>query len=414
MLGPHDPLLSLQRDDPFFYDGAGSPFAILETILPGFGVFRYPCKLFTLVAVALAVLAGAEAGIGWSPGEPDAGGFALLQAWAGLLGASVLGLASSSSAAAALDIVATFDRPGARQIPSFGPAYPRRLEAATAERLFRHGAIVFAAGLALAHATPRRRPRRARRRPGPAGLLTGDLALANAGLIWTVPQAEFEAPPEVARRIAAAERTDPSPAPGLFRIYRMPDWLPPRFVLNLFPGASEAGDLEQQALQPLDPLSGLPLGLDYCTTQGVLELDDHRFFFSSEMIPLPAAIAQVLGLPAGQPVRYYPRRGFDLWGACYFLLPTVPLEWDSEMRGFASFLDDTDLIHPEAGDATWGKPLPGRGTEPWTVRDDWQLRRNRAAYPRAWLVHYARVRPPATSLGNTSESLMHAAAIRWC
>ena len=29
------------------------------------------------------------------------------------------------------------------------------------------------------------------------------------------------------------------------------------------------------------------------------------------------------------------------------------------------------------------------------MRHDWQLRRNRAVYPRAWLVHHARVRPPA-------------------
>src|SRR4029077_19264743 len=30
------------------------------------------------------------------------------------------------------------------------------------------------------------------------------------------------------------------------------------------------------------------------------------------------------------------------------------------------------------------------------VRHDWQLRRNTAAYPRAWIVHYARLRPFAS------------------
>jgi len=30
------------------------------------------------------------------------------------------------------------------------------------------------------------------------------------------------------------------------------------------------------------------------------------------------------------------------------------------------------------------------------VRQDWQLRRNRAAFPRAWVVHFARIRPPAS------------------
>jgi hypothetical protein len=140
----------------------------------------------------------------------------------------------------------------------------------------------------------------------------------------------------------------------------------------------------------------LPLGLEYCTTQGILELDDHRYFFSSELLPMPGAIAAFVGLPAGRPVRYYPRRGFDLWGARYFLLPADPLNWDSEPRGFASFLHDTELIHPAPGVIS-GENDPRR-SDSWRLRDDWQLRRNRAAFPRAWLVHTARVRRPAANL----------------
>ena len=65
------------------------------------------------------------------------------------------------------------------------------------------------------------------------------------------------------------------------------------------------------------------------------------------------------------------------------------------MRGYASFLDDTELIYPSPDVLYEAK---GRaGDEPWVSREDWQLRRNKAAYSRAWLVHHARVLPPAAT-----------------
>ena len=380
-------------DDPFLYDGAGSPFAILALLLPGFGVFRYPCKLLTLTAAALAVLAGA----GWDR---------LVAGQARRLQAARLGRArrEPSRPGAGPDRRRLdrrrADRPGAPD-PTFGPADIPAAWAAT-QRALAQGAIVFAAGLVLAHATPRR-PRLGARMA--LLVLTGDLALANAGLIWTVPQADFEAPPEAARRIAAAERDRSVPAPGPFRIHRMPDWLPPRFVLNRSPRRlARAG--RPGTAQTLQPLYALPLGLDYCTTQGILELDDHRFFFSSEMIPLPAAMAQVLGLPAGRPVRYYPQARVRPLGCTLF----PPSHRPPRMGQRGARLRLVPGPRP-----TWS--IPAResssgendrpGTEPWTVREDWQLRRNRAAYPRAWLVHAARIRAPATSLAER-QALMHA------
>ena len=70
-------------------------------------------------------------------------------------------------------------------------------------------------------------PPRARRRAGPAAFGRRP-PLANARLIWTVPQAEFDAPSEAARLIEAAERSDPSPGP--FRIHRMLSWYPAQFA----------------------------------------------------------------------------------------------------------------------------------------------------------------------------------------
>src|SRR5262249_53109560 len=57
----------------------------------------------------------------------------------------------------------------------------------------------------------------------------GDLAVANAWVIWTVPQAKFDAPSEAARLIEAAERSDPSAGP--FRVHRIPGgWFPGHFA----------------------------------------------------------------------------------------------------------------------------------------------------------------------------------------
>src|SRR5262249_29523045 len=135
-----------------------------------------------------------------------------------------------------------------------------------------------------------------------------------------------------------------------------------------------------------------PLGLEYCTTIWSLELEDSMAFFRPQRISVPASMAQRLGVPAGQPVVYFPRRCFDFWGARYFLLPVVP-DWASRPRGFASFLDQTQLICPSSDRLSEKQASAGR--EPWALSQDWQLRRNRAAYPRAWLVHRARFRPPA-------------------
>ena len=60
-LGPHDPLVNAPRTDAYLLDMVGSPYELLAALLPGFGLFRYPAKLFTLTAVAVSALAG----LGW-------------------------------------------------------------------------------------------------------------------------------------------------------------------------------------------------------------------------------------------------------------------------------------------------------------------------------------------------------------
>jgi hypothetical protein len=358
--------------------GAGSPYGILVSLLPGFGTFRYPAKVLTFLAVGLAVLAAA----GWD--RVTAGDTRRLR-YLGLTGlaASLVGLCLALATRAPMVAYITGHVPPDTML---GP-----VDVATAweetQWALAQGAIVFAVVLALAHLVARR-PRSAAALA--LVLLAADLALANARLIWTVPQAEFEEPSEAARLIAAAERSDPSPGP--FRIHRMPgSWFPARFATTHT--RHRLGELVAWARETLCPLHALPLGLEYCETIGSLEVDDYVACFKPTAMPVPARTARVLGVPAGQPVAYFPRRCFDLWGVRYFLLPASP-DWSSPVRGFASFLDKTELVYPSK-DILY-ETQSRDGTGPWRVRQDWQLRRNLAAYPRAWVVHDARIRPVAS------------------
>jgi len=387
--GPHDPLSGQPRPDHFLHDGAGSPYGLVSMVLPGFGSFRYPSKLLTFMAVGLAVLAG----LGWdrvTQGEAQTRRLRRL-GLAGLV-VSLVGLVCTL---AARDTAITYLTARIPPDPMFGPAVIAGAWAET-QRALTHGAIVFAAILALAHWAPRR--------PRGAALLamvlmSADLALANARLVWTAPQATFDTPSEAAGLIEAAERSDPSPGP--FRVHRMPGgWFPVQFGTT--GNAQRHAELVAWARETLYPLFALPLGLEYSTTIGSLELEDYGAFFHPRPMPVPAGIAQLLGVPAGLPVVYFPRRSFDLWGARYFLLPAAP-DWSSPDRGFASFLDKTELIYPEPDVLHQRQSREER--EPWSLRHDWQLRRNLAAYPRAWLVHSAQVRSPTADPATRAQRI---------
>jgi len=61
-IGPIDPIDSPTiRHDGYLRDSDGGFYWWLATLLPGFRQFRYPAKLFTLTALAMAALAG----LGW-------------------------------------------------------------------------------------------------------------------------------------------------------------------------------------------------------------------------------------------------------------------------------------------------------------------------------------------------------------
>ena len=243
--GPHDPPFSVPRPDPYLLDASGSLYSLLEALLPGFALFRYPAKLFTFTAVAIAGLAG----LGWD--EAVTGRSRRLACVA------MLGLVASAAALVPALVfrgqaVAYLSRP--RLAPGRSRTDRRQRRLNETLRALAHGVFLYAIGLAIV--------RWGGHRPVRAGavalvVLAVDLGLANHRLISTVPQAAFDVVPEVARRIAAAERADPSPGP--FRIHTMASWHPTRFLEPGSPGRHAAPvRLGSQGARPLERPAARP------------------------------------------------------------------------------------------------------------------------------------------------------------
>jgi len=379
IIGPHDPYnANSVRLDGWLRDGDGSPYCLLAALLPGFHTFRFPSKLLSFTALALAGLAG----IGWDAVVAGRGRRVARLALVGSaasLALLVVGLAARPG------LVARFE--GQHAMTIFGPLDSA---AAVADLLgsLGQGGAVLALGYGLV--------RLARVRPELAGVLAVvvaavDLGLADASIVRTVPQADFEGTPKVLAKIAEAEKLDP--APGPYRVHRMPVWSP-----NAWREAASGDrtrDFVRWERDTIQPKYGLLDGVEYTQTLGVAELYDYEWFFS----PFPRAAreeaARGLGVRPGDKVVVYPRRGFDLWNSRYFILPGLP-RWDDADRGIASFLPGTERIYPPPGAYT--RKGEEKAAREYLAAEDVQILRNRDAFPRAWVVHEARFKAPVVGL----------------
>jgi hypothetical protein len=414
-LGPADAFDTAPiREDGFLRDGDGGFYWWLATFLPGFRQFRFPAKLFTFSSVALAALSGS----GWDrmsggrtrapsprptndePESTDDGprtkddgprtkGIAILLA--------VLLVATLVVFAAVLckrePILAVFRaNPGNG---TFGPfdaakAY-RAIQSALAQ-----GGIVLAAGLALT--------RLVRITPRAAGALalivmTMDLAQANSRIVLTVPQSFFERKPEVLRIIENEERA--RPAPGPFRIHRMPLWNPLGWNMNR--SKERVLELVSWERDTLQPKYGINLGVEYTHTIGVAELYDYEWYFNPFLRTVHSKkVAEVLGIEVGKKVVYAPPRAFDMWNTRYFVVPEFPNGWRDEMRGFASFMFHTTEVYPEKG--RFLGPSGGDDYRKWVETRDFRILRNDHEYPRAWVVHQARAVQPVKGLSRETRT----------
>ncbi|HKI20384.1 MAG TPA: YfhO family protein, partial [Isosphaeraceae bacterium] len=386
-LGPVDPIDATPiRLDGYFRDGDGGFYWWLTTILPGFRQFRFPAKLFTFTTLGLAALAG----MGWD--GLSSGRNRPMTVLLSLLIALTLGC---------LGVVLVYRTPIMSALEAFGPDSsfgPFHADGAYAAivRALIHGLVVLGLGVVAV--------RSAAKRPVLAGTLvlvvmTADLALANAQYILTVPQRLFEGESEVLAHINAAERDKPSPGP--FRIHRMALWSPPGWGHSESP--NRVSDFVSWERGTLQPKYGINLGVEYTHTLGVAELYDYEWYFAG----FPRAIrdpafAKVLPIEIGKEVVYYPRRAFDMWNTRYFVVPAFPNGWRDEMRAFAAFRFQTELLHPKP--SFFDGPNFQDAVNQWVETKDYQIFRNLNEYPRAWVVHSARAIKPGVGLSRESRA----------
>jgi hypothetical protein len=137
------------------------------------------------------------------------------------------------------------------------------------------------------------------------------------------------------------------------------------------------------------PKYGIPLGVDYTLSPGAADLRAYTVYFDAFVRDLEPETARALHLPARHEVVVHRRRAFDMWNTRYFILPYAPGKWSSPQRGFASFLHHTEPVFPAPGAFTGAG---GRERQhDWIASVDFQVRRNLDCFPRAWVVHDARV-----------------------
>jgi hypothetical protein len=385
-LGPHDPPQARERFDGFLPDGTGSVYGLLALVLPGFSLFRYPAKLLPIAAVAVAAFAGR----GWdrlTRGETRAPERWCTAALAVTLALLTLMLAAQGPISAALG----------RLLPQegeFGSAYATGALGATLRGLL-HGGVILSLGVVLAKWAPRNS-----QLAGACALMvmTLDLALANAPLIWTAPQAEFDAMPEALRRIADAESAEPrkggEPALDVYRIHRMEMTAPP-----FGHGSGTTRTLRSLVAwqrDTLEPLYGLPAGAQYSLFQGFLDNEDYVRFFGSELTSTTSSTYAVS------------QRGMSLWNARYLILSVTGNGWVESRgtRGLTRIYPLDSVVRNT------------RETERWISRQDWQLVQNHSAYPRAWLVHDVRIRPPSRGTSDPQywelmQDLVYQASPSW-
>jgi hypothetical protein len=373
------------RLDRYLRDGDGGVYWWMTTLLPGFKQFRFPAKLFTFTALGIAALAG----MGWDDllvrrkrGTIVLAGL-LLAATAGLLAAVLLGREP---------ILARFGADTAGSV--FGPLDARAGYAELVRSLV-HGLAMFGLTIGLLLLV--------HRRPGLVGVLVVavvalDLGAANSRYVSTVPQSLMETKPEILRVLEEAERKDP--APGPFRIHRMPTWNPVSWHSE--DSDDRISDFVTWERKTIQPKYGITLGVEYTHTMGVAELYDYEWYFGGFPYSVRGEMARSLGVEPGKRVIYFPRRGFDMWNTRYFILPEFPNGWADEFRGYAAFLHETEPIYPKPEPTV----TPARREE---IRkrietDDFQIRRNRLQYPRAWVVHAARGLPKMEGLRRAERS----------
>ncbi|AGA29221.1 glycosyltransferase family protein [Singulisphaera acidiphila] len=388
-LGPLDPQdVAALRQDGKLRDGDGGVYWLLSTLLPGFNQFRYPSKLLSFTALSVAGLAGL--------GLDDV--LVRRRRKTEVTAAMFFGLSLVALAIALVrrqQIVHAFLVGAAEQKSIFGPFNPQ----GAYDEMFWSlvaGTVTFALSLLLVL--------RGQRVPREAAafaliLVTADLALANSRYIFTVPQSLMDVTPKLVELIEKAERESPQPSPTPFRVHRMPIWDP--YVWRDQASSDRVADFVTWERKTIQPKYGVPYGIQYTLTMGVAELYDYDWFFGGFLQTPDTEMARRLGATPGEKIVVFPRRAFDLWNTRYFVIPSLPNGWKDEHRGFAAFIDDSELVYPPP--ELFKGPGGEQRQKDWVMKEDYQLYRNRKCYPRAWVVHEGKPIKPIVGMGRTDR-----------
>ncbi len=351
----------------------GGLYWLMVQVLPGFSGFRYPAKLMTFVTVALAGLAA----IGWDRLFGNSQSRRAILFLGALCVVSIIGVAVS--AIAWNQIVDYFGRTVSPVIGLYyGP-----LQANDAMRCIFLAFISTTLFLGLTLAAIKL----GKRRLAPDVLaaivlllVAIDLCLANRWMVSTAPQAARDKTPQIVEILREAEASNAAGRAGPeqpYRVHRVSVWSPFTWSKESSPNRHE--DVFRWERDTIQPKYGVPFGTSYTINEGTLEMFDYWFFFAPFTRPTPPHLAKLLdgmGHPPAPKYVYYPRRGYDMWGAKYFIIPKLLLA-DQEHHGWLAFLPNTE-------------PVASSPIE----QDDFQVLRNTAAYPRAWIVHQWSLRQP--------------------
>lgn len=361
--------------------GDDSFYGLLTTVVPGLRLFRFPFKMLALASLGLSALAGA----GWDRvGQKVSRRRSLALAVGGIL--LMATLAGQWAVSWARGELAAMLSARVADHAVYGPFDARGAVRAMAGAMT-HGSIALVASLVVLWGA-------AGRWRGRAGwvalaLVAADLAAADAPLVISAPQADFERQSEAVRAIEAAEKRDPTPGP--FRIHRTSSWVPIGWTTT--PSAGRLRELVDWEIDTLQPGFGWLHGLSYVYwDEGQIGRRELQRLLRPELRHVGDVLAAEMGIEPGRRIVHHARGVLDLWGARYFIIPYYSGDWTGEHRGTAGFIEGTDLIYPSP-DSVLG-PEHFEERRRWLLGRDYLVRRNRSAFPRCWVVRDLRLVPP--------------------
>lgn len=386
----------------------GGLYWLMTVFLPSFASFRFPAKLLTLTAFAMAMLAGSEfdRAFGGDPRRLRRVLFSLLIA---SLGGLVIVLAIGPfwngwfQATLPDQFFGPFDAAGSYYVVLWSMVQPA-LAAAVAIWLLKpaHAVRVRAAsgdGTATSTGTSNSSstaniPFDARWQPiALLALLVLDLAIAHGWMFPTVERERLDTVPQLAEVIRKHAAQSPPASPYLksgepYRIYRIENWHPAQFYQRSNAARpAEAAQWEHDTLQAKYHFaSRLPLA----RSAGTLDLAVLDPFYT----------CSVRIDREGVPWEYVqPRRGLDAWNIRYFITPRDPeaTSLDTSSEGLRHAWAEPQWSPEKPQGAPAGpplEPLPLVIDGQPLVIEDLAVFENPSCLPRAWVVHDLVVTPP--------------------